>query len=320
MTTEQITDQAADRQSTSTIQSFKSNQAGRYRADAIFKAITWIATAIALAVLTWLILDILISGLPLLIRQLPIVSYPDPPFQFLTSPPSSRPEQSGILVALVGTLWVMSLVAIFSFPIGVGSGIFLEEFAEDNLITRFIEVNISNLAGVPSIIYGLLGLGAFVNLLGPITGGPSVLSGALTLTLLILPIIIVATREALRAVPDSIRSAGYALGASRWQVIRSHTLPTAFPGILTGVILALSRAIGETAPLIAIGAVVFVASIPASPRDLFSVLPIQIYSWVGRPQKEFHEIAASGIIVLLVVLLSMNFVAIFLRNRFQKGR
>ena len=308
MTTERITDLTPDSQPNPALQLFKPNQTGRYRSDVLFKTVTWIATTIAIAVLTWLLIDIFVSGIPAF------------SWRFLTSPPSSRPEQAGILVALLGTVWVMGLVALFSFPIGVGSGIFLEEFAEDNLITQFIEINISNLAGVPSIIYGLLGLGAFVNLLGSVTGGRSVLSGALTLTLLILPIIIVATREALRAVPDSIRSAGYALGANRWQVIWSHTLPTAFPGILTGVILALSRAIGETAPLIAIGAVVFVSSFPTSPRDPFSVLPIQIYSWVGRPQKEFHAIAASGIIVLLAVLLSMNFVAIFLRNRFQKGR
>ncbi|MEM9003045.1 MAG: phosphate ABC transporter permease PstA [Cyanobacteria bacterium P01_F01_bin.86] len=321
MTTERISERTESSQVISDDKLFRPNQVGRYRADGLFKAIAFVATLIAILVLTWLIVDILIGGMPTLIKDLPLIGDPDrPPFTFLASPPSSRPEQAGILVALVGTIWVMTLVAIFSFPIGVGSGIFLEEFAEDNFVTQFIEVNISNLAGVPSIIYGLLGLGAFVNLLGTVTGGRSVLSGALTLTLLILPIIIVATREALRAVPNSIRNAGYALGANRWQVIWSHTLPTAFPGILTGVILALSRAIGETAPLIAIGAVVFVTSIPTTPRDPFSVLPIQIYSWVGRPQKEFHEIAASGIIVLLAVLLLMNSLAIFLRSRFQKGR
>ena len=308
MTTEQIADLAGSGQLSTKDASFKPNQSRRYWTDSLFKAIALFATSIAIAVLAWLLVDIIVSGIPAL------------SWDFLTSPPSSRPERAGIFVALLGTIWVMTLVAIFSFPIGVGSGIFLEEFAEDNWITGFIEVNISNLAGVPSIIYGLLGLGAFVNLLGSVTGGRSVLSGALTLTLLILPIIIVATRESLRAVPSSIRNAGYALGGNRWQVIWSHTLPTAFPGILTGVILALSRAIGETAPLIAIGAVVFVQSLPVSPRDPFSVLPIQIYSWVGRPQQEFHDIAASGIIVLLTVLLTMNSVAIFLRNRFQKGR
>lgn len=308
MTTERLTDLTGDNATPADSRVFEPNQAGRYRTDSIFKAITWLATFIAIAVLTWLIVDILISGLPSL------------SWRFLTNPPSSDPEKAGLLVAITGTLWVMGLVALFSFPIGVGSGIFLEEFAADNWLTQFIEVNISNLAGVPAIIYGLLGLGAFVNLLGGLTGGRSVLSGALTLTLLILPIIIVATRESLRSVPDSIRNAGYALGGSRWQVIWSHTLPTAFPGILTGMILALSRAIGETAPLIAIGAVVFITSIPANPRDPFSVLPIQVYSWVSRPQKEFHDIAASGIIVLLVILLLMNSIAVLLRNRFQKAR
>lgn len=196
----------------------------------------------------------------------------------------------------------------------------MEEFSTDNWFTQFVEVNISNLAGVPSIIYGLLGLGAFVQLLGSITGGRSILSGAWTLALLILPIIIVATREALRSVPDSIRNAGFALGASRWQVVWSHTLPAAFPGVMTGMILALSRAIGETAPLIVVGAVTFISFLPASPQAPFTVLPIQIYSWVTFPQEEFHNIAASGIIVLLAVLLLMNSLAIFLRNRFQKAR
>ena len=287
---------------------FQPNLAGRYRLAAVFKVATIAATTIAIAVLAWLILDVLVSGVGSL------------DWNFLTSFPSRRPEQAGILSALVGTAWVMFLVAVFSFPIGVGSGLFLEEFSGDNWFARFIEINISNLAGVPSIIYGLLGLTAFVIILGDWTGGRSILTGALTLTLLILPIIIVATREALRAVPDSIRQAGYALGANSWQVIWSHTLPTAFPGILTGVILALSRAIGETAPLITIGALTFIPFLPEGPLDPFTVLPIQIYNWVSRPQKDFHDLAASGIIVLLVVLLVMNSFAIFLRSRFQKAR
>ena len=213
----------------------------------------------------------------------------------------------------------MAIVALISFPVGVGAGIFLEEFATtDNWLTQLIEINIGNLAGVPSIIYGLLGLAAFVRVMAPITGGRSVLSGALTLSLLILPVIIVATREALRAVPSSIRLAGYALGANRWQVTWSHVLPAAMPGILTGVILALSRAIGETAPLIAVGAAVYISFLPTSFQSQFTALPIQIYNWVGRPQEEFHYIAASGIIVLMSVLLLMNAIAIYLRNRFQK--
>ena len=306
MTLKQVTD--STRSPASNPEPFRANLRRRYRIDQVFKVATCTATIIAIAVLTWLLLDVLIHGLPTL------------NWNFLTSFPSRRPEDAGIIAAIAGTAWVMVLVAIFSFPIGVGSGIFLEEFAEDSWFSRFIEINIGNLAGVPSIIYGLLGLAAFVQILGPLTGGRSVLSGALTLTLLILPIIIVATREALRAVPDSIRNAGYALGANRWQVIWSHALPAAFPGVLTGVILALSRAVGETAPLIAIGALTFVPFLPRNPREPFTVLPIQVYNWVSRPQREFHDIAASGIIVLLIVLLLMNSLAIILRNRFQKAR
>jgi phosphate transport system permease protein len=287
---------------------FQPNLHKRYKFDALFKLATIAALSIAIAILAWLILDVLVSGLGSL------------DWQFLTSFPSRHPEEAGILAAIAGTGWVMFLVAVFSFPIGVGSGLYLEEFSEDTWFSRFVEINISNLAGVPSIIYGLLGLTAFVLILGDWTGGRSILTGALTLTLLILPIIIVATREALRAVPDSIRQAGYALGGNTWQVIWSHTLPTAFPGILTGVILALSRAIGETAPLITIGALTFIPFLPEGPLSPFTVLPIQIYNWVSRPQKEFHDIAAAGIIVLLIALLIMNSIAILLRNRFQKVR
>lgn len=303
MTTEQVADLTTSSRTEPSISQFQPRLASRYRTDNIFKMAMWVATAVLFIVLVWLLLDIIIDGIPAL------------NWKFLTSLPDSDPEDAGILAALVGTLWIMGLVALFAFPVGIGSGIFLEEFAANNWLTGLIEISISNLAGVPSIVYGLLGLGAFVQLLGR-----NILSGALTLALLILPIIIVATREALRAVPDGIRNAGYALGANTWQVIWGHTLPTAFPGILTGVILALSRAIGETAPLIVIGAVVFVSSLPTSPTDPFTVLPIQIYNWVTFPKPEFHQIAASGIIVLMAALLLMNSVAIFLRNRFQKVR
>lgn len=308
MTTERIADLTDMRHQTSRDNRFHIDLVKRYRTDQFFMVSTWVATSIAIVILAWLILDILINGIPTL------------DWSFLTSLPANDPTETGVLAALIGTVWVMVLVALFSFPVGVGSGIFLEEFADDNWFTRFIEINIGNLAGVPSIVYGLLGLGAFVQLLRPLTGGRSVLSGALTLTLLILPIIIVATREALRSIPDSIRNAGYALGANRWQVVWSHTLPAAFPGILTGVILALSRAIGETAPLIAIGAATFITFVPTDPRGPFTVLPMQIYNWVGLPEEEFHRIAASGIIILLAVLLLMNSLAIFLRNRFQRAR
>jgi phosphate transport system permease protein len=275
--------------------------------DRAFAAAAWIATGLSVAILAWLLLTILIDGLGTL------------NWDFISGFPSRRAERAGIVAALVGTLWVMALVAMISFPVGVGAAIFLEEFASDNWFTRLVEINIGNLAGVPSIIYGLLGLAAFVRVMEPITGGRSVLSGALTLSLLILPVIIVSTREALRAVPGSLRLAGYALGATRWQVIWNHVLPSAMPGILTGVILALSRAIGETAPLIVVGAAVYISFLPEGLQSQFTALPIQIYNWVARPQAAFHHIAASGIIVLMTVLLLMNAIAIYLRNRFQKA-
>ncbi len=287
------------------IELFKPNLAKRYNLDRIFAFMAWGATTIAVAILAWLLFTILVDGIGTL------------NWNFIDSFASRKAERAGIKAALAGTLWVMGVVAVFSFPIGVGAGIFLEEFSEDNWFTRLVEINISNLAGVPSIIYGLLGLAAFVRVFG---FGRSVLAGGLTLVLLILPVIIVSTREALRTVPDGIRAAGFALGATRWQVIWHHILPAAMPGILTGMILSLSRAIGETAPLLAIGAASFIAFKPDSVFSDFTVLPIQIYDWVGRPKKEFHDLAASGIIVLMSVLLLMNAGAIYLRNRFQQNR
>ncbi|HZG38427.1 MAG TPA: phosphate ABC transporter permease PstA [Nodosilinea sp.] len=297
----------------------------RYTLDRLFQSAAWVATAIAIAVLGWLLIDVISEGWGRL------------SWEFFTSFPSRKPETGGIINALAGTFWMMLLVAAFAFPIGVGAGLYLEEFSDDNWFTRFIEINISNLAGVPSIIYGLLGLAAFVRLMEPITGGRSVLAGALTLALLVLPIIIVATREALRAVPEGIRLAGLAMGGGRWQVVWDHVLPAAISGILTGVILALSRAIGETAPLVVIGALTLVPFTPGcteefpylNPLDLvrcpatlvqspFTVLPIQVFNWVSRPQREFHTNAAAAIIVLLAVLVLMNSVAIVLRSRFQR--
>jgi phosphate transport system permease protein len=239
-------------------------------------------------------------------------------WDFITSFSSVTPENSGIYPALIGSLWLLGLTALFSVPLSIGAAIYLEEYAPDTWLTRLVEVNISNLAGVPSIIYGLLGLGIFVNLLGPITGGQSLISGALTLSLLILPVIIIATREALRAIPDSVREGGFALGATRWEVIRSHLLPMALPGALTGTILALSRAIGETAPLIVVGAATYITFAPEGPTSGYSALPIQIYSWVSQPQEGFQSAAAAGIVVLMVVLLLTNSVAIWLRNRYQR--
>ena len=300
-----MTSQISDRPISNKNTLFRPNLSNRYNLDRVFAIATWAAVALAVAVLAILILDILVQGLPQLSGD------------FLNSFPSRKPEQAGIKAALAGTIWVMVLVAVTAFPLGVGAGIFLEEFAEDNWLTKIIEININNLAGVPSIIYGLLGLTVFVRILEPITGGRSVLSGSLTLALLILPIIIVSTREALRAVPDSLRLAGLALGATKWQVIWEQILPIALPGILTGTILALSRAIGETAPLIVVGAVTYIRSVPTGLQSSFTVMPIQIFNWIGRPQVEFHHIAATGIIVLMTVLLIMNASAIFLRNKFQ---
>jgi phosphate transport system permease protein len=236
---------------------------------------------------------------------------------FLTEFPSRFPERAGIKSALYGTLWLISLTAVVSIPFGVAAALYLEEYAGKSRLNSLIEVSIANLAGVPSIVYGILGLTVFVRWLSL---GRSVLAGALTMSLLILPIIIIASREALRAVPSSIRRAAYALGATTWQTIRFHVLPAALPGILTGTILALSRAIGETAPLIMIGALTYVAFVPAGPMDAFTALPIQIFNWVSRPQPEFHELAAAGIVVLLAVLLLMNAVAVLIRHRAQRNQ
>lgn len=234
--------------------------------------------------------------------------------QFINDFPSRFPKKAGINSALFGTLWLIGFTALFSVPIGIGAGIYLEEFGNKNYFSRFVDLNISNLAGVPSIVYGMLGMVIFVRWFGL---GESVLAGALTMSLLILPIIIIATREALRAVSGTIRQAAFALGATRWQTVYAHVLPQAFPGILTGIILALSRAIGETAPLIMIGALTYVAFVPEGPMDEFTALPIQIFNWASRPQKEFHELAAAGILILLFVLLLMNSIAVIIRYRLE---
>ncbi len=237
-------------------------------------------------------------------------------WDFLTSFQSSRPENAGIKPALVGTLWLISLTACIAVPVGVAAAIYLEEYARPSRLNTLIEVNLANLAGVPSIVYGILGLAIFVRGLGL---DRSILSGALTMALLVLPVIIMASREAIRAVPPSLRQASFALGATQWETIRHHVLPSALPGILTGVILALSRAIGETAPLVMVGAATYVTFLPDGPMDSFTALPIQIFNWASRPQAEFEKLAAAGIIVLLAVLLVMNGVAVFIRHRSRKG-
>lgn len=275
----------------------------RKRWGKIFAIGSVTATLVGLAFLAVLLFDILRDGLPWL------------DWQFLTSFPSRFPEKAGILSALVGSLYVIGLTAIFALPLGVGAAVYLEEYAPKSWLTSLLNINIANLAGTPSIVYGLLGLGLFVN---GLRLGKSILAGALTLTLLVLPLTIIAAREAIKAVPDSIRQAAYAVGATRWQVIRHHVLPYALPGILTGLILAISRAIGETAPLIMLGALQYVPFLPRNLLDYFTVLPIQIFNWISRPEREFHEVAAAGIIVLLAVLLMLNATAILLRNKYQR--
>ncbi|HVM02809.1 MAG TPA: phosphate ABC transporter permease PstA [Acidimicrobiales bacterium] len=227
---------------------------------------------------------------------------------------SRFPARAGIKAALYGTMWLMGLTALFSFPVGVGAAVYLEEFAPRNRLTNLIEANIANLAGVPSVVYGILGLGVFVRFLEL---GPSLLAGGLTLGVMSLPIIIIAARESLRAVPESIRLAAYALGATKWQAVRHHVLPAAMAGTMTGVILSLSRAIGETAPLLVIGTAVSIFNTPDDVRDPFSALPVLIFNWTSRPQPAFAEAAAAASIVLLAMLLAMNAVAIFVRNRFS---
>lgn len=237
-------------------------------------------------------------------------------WSFLSSLPSRIPSESGIYTAWVGTLWILGFTTLFAFPLGVGAGLYLEEYQRKSWFARFLEINIANLAGVPSVIYGLLGLELFVRILN---FGNSILAGSLTLALLILPIIIVATREAVSAVPQSIRDASRALGASKWQTIWKQVLPSSIGGILTGVILAISRAIGETAPLIVVGALAYVPFTPQGPMDQYTVLPIQIFNWVSRPQHEFVTNAAAGIIVLLAITFLMNGLAVLLRNKWQKS-
>jgi phosphate transport system permease protein len=269
----------------------------------VFLAFAVLATGLGVSALVYLLHSVAGEGLGTLTLD------------FLTNFPSRFAHKAGIKAALFGSAYIALLTALFAVPLGVGAAIYLEEFAADTRLRRLIDVNIANLAGVPSIVYGMLGLAVFVRAMG---FGRSLLAGALTMALLILPIIIVAAREALKAVPGSVRSAAYALGATRWQAVRAHVLPAALPGIMTGVILAMARATGETAPLILIGALNFVAFTPEGPLDSFTVLPIQIYNWASRPQEEFHAIAASGIIVLLGVLLVTNAAAIVLRYRFQR--
>lgn len=280
----------------------------RLKLNRILKYVLLGCTLVGLLVLAVLIIDTLVKGTSHL------------NLHFLTSFSSSIPSMAGIKGALVGTLWLMVTIIPISIILGVGTAIYLEEYARDNTFTRIIKISISNLAGVPSVVFGLLGLTIFVRGMGieALGLGNSIIAAALTMSLLILPIIIVASQEAIRAVPQSMRDASYGLGATQWQTIRRVVLPAALPGILTGFILALSRALGETAPLILIGIPTVLLSLPSSIFDQFQALPMQIYNWAKLPQAEFQNVASAGIIVLLIILLLMNAIAIFLRNKFSK--
>jgi phosphate transport system permease protein len=275
----------------------------RNRSELAFQVLAIVAMSASLGVLAFLLLTIFESGLTRL------------NFDFLSGFPSRRAERAGIYPALLGSIYLMIVTACFAVPIGVGAAIYLEEYARESWVARLIEVNIANLAGVPSVIYGLLGLQIFVRVAGL---GRSVLAGSLTLALLILPVIIVAAREALRAVPRTIHEAAFALGASKWQAIWHHVLPIALPGIMTGCILAFSRAVGETAPLITIGAMAYISFVPDGLYSEFTALPIQIYNWTSRPQVAFQENAAAAILVLLALLVLLNALAITIRYRFQR--
>ncbi|OGQ35239.1 MAG: phosphate ABC transporter, permease protein PstA [Deltaproteobacteria bacterium RIFCSPHIGHO2_12_FULL_43_9] len=271
--------------------------------ESILKVVSLLAVIIPLLILTFFLITVFLDGESRLVPQ------------FLTSYPSYKPEDAGILPALVGSIYLIILTSVIAVPIGVGSAIYLEEYGNGGWLDNLIEINISNLAGVPSILYGLLGLELFVRALSM---GRSLLAGAFTMALLVLPIVITASREALRAVPSSLREASYALGASRWETIWQVVLPMSASGILTGVILSVCRAMGETAPLIFLGALTYLAFLPDSPMSPFTALPIQIFNWISRPQAGFAENAAAGIVVLMVVLLLLNGIAIYFRNKMQK--
>ncbi len=271
--------------------------------DQIFKAWGIFCTLLGIVLLAIFIGSILVDGIQRI------------DWDFITNLPSRKAERAGIYTALMGSVWILVLTTIIALPVGIAAAIYLEEYANKSKLSSLLEINISNLAGVPSIIYGLLGLEIFVRVMQM---GSSVLAGAFTLALLILPIVIVSTREALKAVPKSIRDASFALGASKWQTVSRQLLPASSGGILTGVILALSRAVGETAPLIVIGALAYVPFAPSSPMDEFSVLPIQIFNWISRPQHGFEVNAAAGIIILLLITFIMNGIAVYFRNRWQK--
>lgn len=284
---------------------FKVNTERRRLKERVFTTAILLATIMALLVLIYLVGSVVADGASSL------------SWEFVNSFPSRFAAKAGIKSAIFGSIWLGVLTLFFSVIFGVGSAVYLQELANKNRFSHIIELSISTLAGVPSIIYGMLGLGVFVRFFAL---GRSVLAGALTMSLLVMPVIIIAAREALKSVPDSIRMAAFALGATRWQTVRDHVLPSAVPGIATGVILAMARAMGEAAPLILLGALTYVAFIPSGLFDGFTALPIQIYNWTSRPQPAFHDLAAAGIIVLLAFLLVCNSAAIYIRSKWGAKR
>ena len=298
---------------------FPDSLARRHGKDRLFYGLTLVAISIGFVALTVLIVGVLMKGLPWL------------SWDFLDRYPSRSPAKAGFKAAFWGSLWVIGMTTLLTVPIGVAGAIYLEEYSRRGRAHKLIELLIANLAGVPSILYGMLGLIAFVRMFQETTDpttflglqlpfGRSVLAGACTLSLLVLPVLTIASREALRAVPDSLRQAAFGLGSTRWQCVRHHVLPAAAPGILTGVVLSISRALGETAPLVMMGALTYVAFTPEGVYDPFTAMPIQIFNWASRPQADFQSVAAAGIIVLLAVLLGMNALVVLLRNRAEKSR
>ena len=284
----------------------QSNTRKTYRLarDNAFAALFLGSVVVGVLVLAWLLIEVFIDSIGWL------------DWQFLSNYSSRHPEEAGILAPIAGTFWVIILTAIMTVPVGVATALYLEEFAPDNRVTRLIQLNISNLAGVPSVVYGLLGLAIFVQYL--FDGERSLLAGALTLSLLVMPIVIIASQEAIRAVPPSYRDAAYAMGATRWQVVKMVVLPQAIPSMMSGIILAMSRAIGETAPILVVSSLVFITYVPTSPFDRFTVLPLQIVTWVSQPQDDFRHISAAAIVILLIMLLTMNAAAIYIRAKFQR--
>ena len=279
-------------------------KAYRLARDNVFAALFVSSVVIGVLVLAWLLIEVFIDSIGWL------------DWQFLSSYSSRHPVEAGVLAPIAGTFWVIILTAVMTVPVGIATAVYLEEFAPNNQLTRLIQLNISNLAGVPSVVYGLLGLAIFVQYL--FDGERSLLTGALTLSLLVMPIVIIASQEAIRAVPPSYRDAAYAMGATRWQVVKMVVLPQAIPSIMSGIILAMSRAIGETAPILVVSSLVFITYVPTSPFDRFTVLPLQIVTWVSQPQDDFRHIAAAAIVILLVMLLTMNAAAIYIRAKFQR--